>query len=263
MTSRKRKPAPAAFSRSAALYDLLYAEKPYAREAEYISALLASHGVKPGGRLLDLACGTGRHLLEWERLGFVVAGADASADMLDVARANAKARRSKATFHHRAFAQVEELPGGQDAVVCMFSAVNYLLPPDTLAALFGRIRTRLRRGGLLVLDHWNGFAVLAQSEATRVVKKAVGDTTVLRIARSRTQTMEQRVEVAYNYMVLRGDVVEQDFEERHQLAFHFPNEMRRAFVEAGFKVEAELPFLEAARAPTAQDFHITVVGRAV
>jgi len=146
--------------------------------------------------------------------------------------------------------------------MCMFSAINYLTEPDALTPFLVKVRARLRRGGLFMLDHWNGFAVLRHSEATRVVRTRHDGLELLRTAHSHVEAMQQRVHVRYNYVVMRGGVVEQDFEELHELRFHFPLEMTRALELAGFTVVAQHPFLDATRAPTVDDFHITVVARA-
>src|SRR2546428_13493377 len=64
-----------------AYYDLLYRDKDYAAEARFVAELVRRHGGRPpaGVQLLDLACGTGRHLIELARLGMVVAGRDPAA----------------------------------------------------------------------------------------------------------------------------------------------------------------------------------------
>ena len=69
-------------------YDIVYADKPYAQEARFIDALLRAAGPIPG-RLLDVACGTGRHAAAFGSLGWDVMGVDLSEDLLALARSNA------------------------------------------------------------------------------------------------------------------------------------------------------------------------------
>ena len=69
--------------RHAELYDLFYAEKPYAEEAKFVDACIQQFGEGASKKLLELACGTGRHALEMEKLGYKVIATDYSADMLD------------------------------------------------------------------------------------------------------------------------------------------------------------------------------------
>ena len=78
-------------------YDLIYAGKPYAQEAAFVDSLIR----RPRGRLLDLACGTGRHAVEFARQGWDVTGVDYSDDLLDEARGNAE----RAGVHVRLLAQ--------------------------------------------------------------------------------------------------------------------------------------------------------------
>ncbi len=73
------------FHESARFYDAIYSFKDYAAEAGWLRYLLTEHG-HPDGTLLDVACGTGAHLLHL-RDHYRVEGLDLDPGMLDVARA--------------------------------------------------------------------------------------------------------------------------------------------------------------------------------
>jgi SAM-dependent methyltransferase len=57
-------------------------------EAE-VDRALTMLKAEPGGRVLDLACGSGRHSLELKRRGFEVVGVDISPELLEIARQEA------------------------------------------------------------------------------------------------------------------------------------------------------------------------------
>src|ERR671915_275095 len=61
------------------------------RTQAQVDFLVEALGVQPGARILDLACGHGRHSLELARRGYRVTGRDLSAPSLDVARDRAGA----------------------------------------------------------------------------------------------------------------------------------------------------------------------------
>src|SRR5271166_3901592 len=83
--------------RHAEFYDLFYGAKPYAAEAGCLHGLLQRFSEQPVRRVLDIACGTGSHAIELERLGYEVVGSDISEDML--ARAREKAREVSSAVH--------------------------------------------------------------------------------------------------------------------------------------------------------------------
>ena len=80
------------FDAYAAYYDLLYADKDYAAESDWIHGLIQD--LRPGASsLLELGCGTGGHALHLARKGYSITGIDLSERM--VALANAHAGREK------------------------------------------------------------------------------------------------------------------------------------------------------------------------
>jgi ubiquinone/menaquinone biosynthesis C-methylase UbiE len=73
-----------AFSEYSDYYDLYYARKDYAAEADFVLKLASRLGVKPQ-TLLDMGCGTGRHLEEFVKRGLKCDGFDLSTEMLSQA----------------------------------------------------------------------------------------------------------------------------------------------------------------------------------
>ena len=64
------------------------ARSPTSHEARFVDSLIRDAGTARG-RLLDVACGTGRHAAEFASLGWDVTGVDLSEDLLERARVNA------------------------------------------------------------------------------------------------------------------------------------------------------------------------------
>jgi len=72
------------FRKYASYYNLLYRDKDYDGEVEFLEKLLQKH--RPGARsILDLGCGSGTHASLLARRGYEVHGVDISQDMLDLA----------------------------------------------------------------------------------------------------------------------------------------------------------------------------------
>ena len=68
-------------------YDLIYSEKDYEKEAEKLKKIISRYKKSEGNELLDVACGTGKHLLHLKKW-FSCTGIDLNGEILDVAKKN-------------------------------------------------------------------------------------------------------------------------------------------------------------------------------
>jgi SAM-dependent methyltransferase len=118
---------------------------------EEVDFVLAALGLRGGERVLDLACGFGRHSLELARRGFSVVGVDVTEAYVEDARASARAQGLRCEFVQASVLDVryrEEF----DAVLNMADgAIGYFPTEEQNLALFDVIATALRPGGGHVL----------------------------------------------------------------------------------------------------------------
>lgn len=150
-------PATTAFTRFAAVYDDVYDArgKDYAAEADAVIDLVrASDGPATPRSVLDLACGTGRHLARFaERLGpgCDLAGLDACPAMLARARARSRPDGAAVAVWHEGDLRRADLGRRFDLVTCLFGSPSYVDPDgrDTAIATMAR---HLAPGGRLVLE---------------------------------------------------------------------------------------------------------------
>jgi 2-polyprenyl-3-methyl-5-hydroxy-6-metoxy-1,4-benzoquinol methylase len=111
--------------------------------------------LEPGARILDIACGHGRHSLELARRGFDVTGIDLSPRSIALAREAAERDGLDATFEVRD-ARDLEFDGEFDVAVNLFtSALGYFQDEaDNQRVLDGAARA-LRPGGSFLVDTIN------------------------------------------------------------------------------------------------------------
>jgi SAM-dependent methyltransferase len=117
------------------------------REAEFIARAL---GVASGGRLLDLACGYGRHAIALAARGYDLVGLDLSLDMLKAALARAQKASLAIKFVH---GDMRDLNFQQvfDGAFCVDTSFGYFSEPENLMVLRG-LSDALKSGGRLLLD---------------------------------------------------------------------------------------------------------------
>lgn len=114
------------------------------------AAVWRTLGLKPGARLLDLACGTGRHAVLLARRGAFVVGVDKTEAYLKEARRNA--RGLKNCLFARGDMRRLTFKGEFDAAMNLWTSFGYFAKPsDDLKALKGVARA-LKPGGLFLID---------------------------------------------------------------------------------------------------------------
>lgn len=215
------------FTRSARLYDAIYHWKDYIAEAAWIHELVQAR--KPGATtLLDVACGTGAHLVELARW-YRCVGVDVDPKLLAVARERLPAEVELREADMRDF----DLGRRFDAVTCLFSSIGYVDGVDELACAVGSMARHLEPGGVLVVEPW--------LSPERVVVPHVGavfvDEPELKIARMNAIEVDgNRSILELHYLVGRPDGVEH-FTELHELTLFTDDETLDAFRSAGLEVE--------------------------
>lgn len=105
--------------------------------------------LKPEGgeRVLDLACGSGRHSIELKRRGFEVVGADISAELIEIARRDAEAEGLDIEFLE---SDLRDLDFGEEFDIVLNlndGAVGYFEGDEENHRTFEVISRALRPGG--------------------------------------------------------------------------------------------------------------------
>lgn len=217
------------FSRSAIYYDAIYSFKDYAAEADKVRTVIAQYKRIPGDSLLDVACGTGRHL-ENLHAHFQVEGLDLDPDLLAIARA----RLPDVPLHQGDMLDFD-LGRSFDAITCLFSGIGYVGTVDRLSQAISTMAGHLRPGGVLIVEPW--FEPAAFHPNT--LHAAFIDQPDLKIARLNLSRVENGLSVLdFHYLVGTPEGIEH-FSERHELGLFTSEEMLTAFARAGLQTSVD------------------------
>ncbi|HEY7258804.1 MAG TPA: class I SAM-dependent methyltransferase, partial [Gaiellales bacterium] len=132
--------------------------------AAEVDSVVEAIGLSEGARVLDLACGHGRHSVELARRGYRVIGVDLSEPSLELAAARAAEAGVDVRFERTDMRRIrfeEEF----DAVINMFTAFGYFADEADNAVVLERIAAALVPGGAFLLEIVNPVAVFARFEA--------------------------------------------------------------------------------------------------
>jgi SAM-dependent methyltransferase len=213
------------YDRFVPFYDDMFALKDYAGETDYLVEVIRRHD--PTARsLLDVACGTGRHL-EYLRREFEVEGLEVNPSFLSIAR-----HRLPGVMLHEGDMTGFDLSRTFDVVTVLFSSIAFV---RTVAAMERSIEALARHvtpGGLLLVEP------LWEPDAHREgeLKLNVVDKPDLKIAWMYTN--ERVGDLAHwenHVLVGTADGVEA-FVEVHEAGLFTDAQYRRAFGSAGLAV---------------------------
>ena len=139
-----------------------------ARLAREIPVLVDVFGPPGEGGILDAGCGTGHQVCALMEHGYCVVGADASEEMLEVARRRAQGASAKVKFVLTPYATLHEaVGGGFDGVYCLGNALAAAGTRDTVAEAVAQFARCLRRGGRLFLQVLNFIPMRSELPCVR------------------------------------------------------------------------------------------------
>lgn len=152
-------------------YLALYPHRDEYEAQEGVELLLHVLG-RPAGKILDLACGAGRHMLEFHRRGLAAVGLDLSLPLLQQARALGprfnlvRGDMRRLPFDRSSF----------ELVANFFTSFGYFADPDEDLSVLKEIRRVLRGDGRFALDFLNAERVrnrLVDVDERRVGRRRV------------------------------------------------------------------------------------------
>ena len=237
-------------------YDLLYHDKDYAAEVEYIKELLVRFGPCDQD-LLEFGCGTGRHGCLLAESGYRVTGIERSLEMVEKA-----GHASGFTCLHGDICTVQ-LDRTFGAVISLFHVLSYQTTNTEFQAVLARAAQHLEVGGLFLFDVWYSPAVYAQRPEVRVKRLASDSLEITRLGEPRMYVNDNRVDVLYT--IFARDVsngVFQIFTETHPMRHFSLPELDLFASGAGFVRVCAEEFLTGAE-PSENSWGLCVVLRKI
>jgi SAM-dependent methyltransferase len=216
------------FTETALHYDRIYSFKDYAAEVEKLKGFVVQSPGSARHTLLDVACGTGRHI-EYLKADYDVQGLDLNDDLLRQARK----RNPKVTFHHGDMVDFD-LGRTFDVVTCLFSSIGYVKTLDNLARAVTCMANHVAPGGTLVIEPW----FTPEDWHPHTVHALLVEESHLKIARMNTSLVDDSGKVSYFdlHYLIGTPVGTQYFAERHELGLFTVDEMYHAIADTGIEV---------------------------
>ena len=183
-------------------YHILYKNRDHNEAAQFIDRLVKHVSLPQGSKVLDLACGKGRHALQLRKSGFEVIGIDLSEE--SIAEAKIAFEQDGLEFYEH---DMRELYWSEyfELVVNLFTSYGYFHNAEDDQRTISSVADALKQEGLFVMDFMN--AVKVQANLVVLEEKTI-DGVRFQLNRSVEEGMIKK-----HIHVMDGNV-ELDFEEK-------------------------------------------------
>jgi SAM-dependent methyltransferase len=233
-----------------------------ARSEREVDIVLRRARVRRGARILDLACGTGRHSLIFARKGFVVVGLDYSASYLREARAAARKAgvddRIRFVRGDMRGASRHAGRGAFDLAVSLFNSFGYFARRADDAKVAREVFRALKPGGRFVLNTLNEGGVRHRLK-TPQNHGHEGPHNVFVVDQVRYDRKRRQTEGQWTIVDARGRRT-QIARQRLRQNVYSHAELKAMLRAAGFRIERVWGLLGGTRY-TPQSWHQTIVAQ--
>jgi SAM-dependent methyltransferase len=194
------------------------------RQIEFIKNIL-----QPEGFVLDLACGTGRHLIVLGKEGYDVVGLDISFELLKIA----KSRWQDAQVVRADMRFLPFKPRACVAAVIMDQSFGYLPSDQDDLKSFSELHNALGNDGILIVDLFNRERLIKQSKASSLPKWREYPSFFLQ----QTRTFETNGERLHDSWVVRNKADGQTRIFEHVARLYTLGSLRSFLEKTGFSVD--------------------------
>lgn len=219
----------ATFDAYAKYYDLIYTEKNYVQESDFVWNTLQKY--RPGCTdLLEFGAGTGKHAGFLKQKGLKVHGVEISQKMIELAETK--------NFTQLLLGDMVDIQLDEkfDFAFALFHVFSYL-DASNQSKFFENLNKNLNSGGIFLFDFWYKDAVETTLPEIRFKKIANLDFEFFRIAIPTLSTKDQNVRVDYNIFVKSANELKFDLiEESHVMNYLEVSALERMAANHGFKL---------------------------
>ena len=212
-------------------YDLVYQNKDYVSEVNYIDHLIKKYSDQTK-KILEFGSGTGKHASYLVEKGYEIDGIERSKSMVEFS-----SKKSGFTSHIGDI-KTKNLKKKFDAVISLFHVFSYQTNNSDVQELLCNARRHLKAGGIFIFDIWYTPAVLSIVPSNRVLRMSNEEIEVTRIAEPDISINENIVNVNYQFFVKnKFDNNFKTFQETHPMRHFSLPEINYFAQKNGFLLE--------------------------
>jgi len=214
--------------------DLLYSEKDYKKETDFILRRIKENKIN-GKIVIDVACGSGNHSKLLQKNGYKIFGVDLNRGMLKLAQKNIP----NIKLYEQDMRKLN-LGFKGDVLICMFNSINYNMGYGDLKTTLKNFNEHLNNGGIVVFDTF--FTKNGWKEGLFGVKKlSTPNLDIARVFKSTSKNNIGRTEQTY---IIYENGKKKILEDVNTIYLFEEAKIKKLMNESGFKTKVYYDFSE-------------------
>lgn len=216
------------FGKYAKFYDVFYADKNYVDETEVLRSLMIRLDIKKNHDILEIGCGTGKHLGHIVRYYPNALGIEPSEIMIS--------RADPDLFDKIYNVSVETMTLHKkfDFIYSLFHVFSYV---DNIDIFFTKVSQHAKTNAIVCMDFWQTSGVFFQKPQVRSKWICSDGTKIQRIATPKISQNGRFIDVNYDIYIHdeSGESIEY-FQEVHKMHIYNPEEIINIALRHGFRL---------------------------
>lgn len=219
-------------------YDLLYKNKNYQTEVEYILKVLSKHGVQKLDNLLELGCGTGGHAIHFLPNLTKWVGVDMSSSMLKKCTQNTLKYSNKCQIIEKDILELK-LQEKFNCVLSLFHVASYQVSESALNKYFEVASAHTATNGYFIFDFWHGPGVLSDRPQNKLIQASNDMVNLTRETTPTLNCLNNTVNVKFDITIdYKNESRIEKFTENHLMRYLFYSEIQNIIQKFNFKILA-------------------------
>jgi SAM-dependent methyltransferase len=202
------------------------------QEVDFLVHCFKTYARRPVRRVLDIACGTGPHLVRLAERGYRMSGLDLSPENVEFLRERIEAKGLAVTLQIGDMTSFR-LPRPVDGAICMQDSQGHLLTNEAIVAHLRSVAAAVRPGGLYVFDRYMCSSWTDPARRWSWTRRRGGATVratfeALKDLNPVTQVFAEEMELS-----VQENGAHHVYRQRHSSRMVFPQELRSLVALAG------------------------------
>ena len=201
-------------------------------EVDFLAHCFRRYARRPVRAVLDIACGTGPHLIRLAERGYAMSGLDLSSKNIEFLRERVDAKGERADLIVGDMTDFR-LRRPVDAAICMQDSQGHLLTNEHLVAHLRCVARALRRGGVYVFDRYMASSWTDPARSWSWSRRR--GRLIVRASFSALHDVDPVTQVFRERMTLEAieDGTRRVYRQTHRSRMVFPQELRALVALAG------------------------------